>query len=192
MKHFLHKKEAHPGRTVLYKFVLLCTVMVGYFLFLTYQYDLLTGGITSAITWSFFVLCTPVADAGFLLDFPIRLLFGIRMLLSEVFVWALAILVNVISLHFFAEYYQTTELTRIFYLILTNPYPYWAVVLLSGLGTFLSIRFADELMDVVRHRDREYFHLHGLKHEIIIIVFLIFVLFGYYELVSSLGIEANP
>lgn len=191
MTYFADKKETHPRKTVLYKFVLLCIVMVGYFFYLTYQYDLLTGGIASAITWSFFVLCTPIADAGFLLDFPVRLLFGIRMLFSEVAVWVIAVSINVISLFYFVDYYQTTKLTRIFHVILTNPYPYWAVVLLSGMGTFLSIRFADELMDVVRHRDRDYFHHHSFKHEIIMIVFFIVVLYGYYELIASLGIEAN-
>jgi hypothetical protein len=75
--------------------------------------------------------------------------------------------------------------------VLLNPYPYWAVILLSGAGTFLSIRFADELMDVVRHRDRSFFHRHSFKHEIIIVIFLVVVLFGYYKLLASLGIEIN-
>ena len=185
------KKKHHPKKQLLYKFFLLCILLVGYFCYLSFKYDTTTGGIASAITWSFFVLCTPIADAGFLLDFPLRLLFGIRMLLSEIFVWTVAILVNVVSLLYFVEYYQVTKLTRIFHSILTNPYPYWGVILLSGAGTFLSIRFADELMDVVTHRDRNYFHTHGFKHEILIIIFFVVILVGYYELVASLGIEAN-
>jgi hypothetical protein len=151
----------------------------------------MTGGIASAITWSFFVLCTPIADAGFLLDFPLRLLFGIRMLVSEVAVWTVAIAINVVSMLYFAEYYQTTRLTMLLHAVLTHPYPYWAVFLLSGAGTFLSIRFADELMDVVSHRDREFFHRHSFKHEILIIIFFVLVLVGYYKLIASLGIETN-
>ncbi len=68
---------------MVYKFLLLCLLLVSYFLYLSFQYDLMTGGIASALTWTFFVLCTPIADAGFLLDFPLRLIFGIRMLISE-------------------------------------------------------------------------------------------------------------
>jgi len=79
----------------------------------------------------------------------------------------------------------------ILYTILTNPYPYWSVILLSGSGTFLSIRFADELMDVAHHRDREFFHQHSFKHEIVIIVFFVLILVGYYNLISALGVEAN-
>jgi hypothetical protein len=79
------------------------------------------------------------------------------MLFSEIAVWTLAITLNVVTLLFFAEYYETTKLTMLLQAILTTPFPYWAIILLSGTGTFLSIRFADELMDVVHHRDRNFF-----------------------------------
>jgi hypothetical protein len=183
------KKALHPRKQVFFKFVLLCVLLVSYFTYLSFKYGVATGGIASALTWSFFVLCTPIADAGFLLDFPLRLIFGIRMLFSEIAVWTLAITLNVVTLLFFAEYYETTKLTMLLQAILTTPFPYWAIILLSGTGTFLSIRFADELMDVVHHRDRNFFHRHAFKHEILIIVFFVAVLIGYYELIVSLGIE---
>lgn len=181
----------HPKKQVWIKFLLLCLLLVGYFGYLSYQYDFATGGIASLISWSFFVLCTPVADAGFLLDFPMRLLFGIRMVISEIAVWVIAISINVISLSFFPSYYDTTILTRLMHQILINPYPYWAVIVLSGIGTFLSIRFGDELMDVLHHRDRDFFHSHQFKHELIVVAFFVLVIFGYYELVSSLGISPS-
>lgn len=191
MASYIDKKENHPRKQLLYKFLLLCVLLIGYFSYLSFQYNVMTGGIASILTWSFFVLCTPIADAGLLLDFPLRLLFGIRMLISEVAVWTIAITINVVSLFYFVEYYQTTKLTMILYTILTNPYPYWGVVLLSGTGTFLSIRFADELMDVAHHRDREFFHRHSFKHEIVIIVFFVVVLVGYYKLIAALGVETG-
>jgi hypothetical protein len=184
-------KGTPPKKQVLYKFLLLCILLVSYFSYLSFRYDATTGGIASALTWTFFVLCTPIADAGILLDFPLRLLFGIRMLISEIAVWVLAITINVVSLFYFAEYYETTKLTMLLHAILTMPYPYWSVILLSGAGTFLSIRFADELMDVAHHKDRNFFHRHAFKHEIVIIVFFVFVLIGYYKLITSLGIETN-
>jgi hypothetical protein len=187
----IDKIDSRPKKQVLYKYLLLCILMVGYFSYLTFRYDVTTSAVASALTWSFFVLCTPIADAGFLLDFPLRLLFGIRMLISEIAVWTLAIAINVVSLLYFVEFYQTTKLTMLLHAILTIPYPYWSVILLSGAGTFLSIQFADELMDVVHHRDREFFHHHSFKHEIVLIVFFVLILTGYYKLITSLGIEAS-
>ncbi|WP_420569293.1 hypothetical protein [Thalassovita sp.] len=179
----------HPKHQVLLKFAALLALLVGYFLYLGLKYDFATGGVAAALTWSFFVLCTPIADAGFLLDFPLRLLFGIRMVLSELAVWVIALAVNGAVLTFAPQYYETTLLTRVLHQIAVTPWPYWGIVVLSAFGTFLSIRFGDELMDVLHHRDRAFFHAHHFKHELILFVFFIAVLFGYYRLIASLGIE---
>jgi hypothetical protein len=180
-----------PINQLLAKFTLLLFILLAYFLYLTYQYDLLTGGVASIITWSFFVLCTPIADAGLLLDLPIRILFGIRMIWSEIVVWAIAILINVSCLVFFKQYYDVTFLTHTMKVILTNPIPYWLVILLSGVGTFLSIRFGDELMDVLHHRDRKFYLSHHFKHEIILFIFFLAILVGYYEIISTLDIDVK-
>jgi len=180
----------HPKKQAIIKFILLCVLLVGYFAYLSIEYGLMTGGVAALLTWSFFVLCTPIADAGFLLDFPLRLLFGIRMVLSEIAVWAIAITVNITSLAYFPQYYDTTPLTKVFHVILTTPFPYWGVILLSAAGTFLSIRFGDELMDVLHHKDRHFFHQHGYKQELIIMIAVfVLVVIGYYELIASLGID---
>lgn len=178
-----------PKRQVLVKFLLLCLLLVGYFGYLSYEFGLMTGGIAACLTWSFFVLCTPIADAGFLLDFPLRLLFGIRMVISEIVVWVVAILMNVVAVIYEPSYYDTTVLTQMLHKIITTPYPFGLVILLSGAGTFLSIRFGDELMDALNHRDREFFHSHHFKHEMILFVFFLMIIFGYYELIASLGID---
>ena len=179
----------HPSHQVWIKFIVLYLILSSYFFYLTYQYDLLTGGVAALITWSFFVLCTPIADAGFLLDFPLRVLFGIRMILSEIAVWAIAILLNIVFLIYFKEMYETTLITQTMGIILTTPFPYWSVILLSGIGTFLSIRFGDELMDVIHHKDRYFYLRHHFKHEIILFLFFLLVLFGYYEIIATLGIN---
>lgn len=178
-----------PKKQTVIKFVLLCALLVGYFTYLSLKFDVATGGVVAALTWSFFVLCTPIADAGFLLDFPLRLLFGVRMVMSELAVWAVAISLNASVLYFAPHYYDTTLLMRVFHQILMNPFPYWGVIVLSVAGTFLSIRFADETMDVLHHRDRNFFHSHQFKHELIMIGFFVLVLIGYYELIASLGID---
>jgi hypothetical protein len=178
-----------PRRQVLLKFLALLALLLGYFVYLWLRFDAATGAVTAALTWSFFVLCTPIADAGFLLDFPLRLLFGIRMVVSELVVWALAGAINIATLLLAPGYYDTTLLTRLFGQILTQPWPYWAVIVLSGAGTFLSVKFGDELMDVLHHRDRDFFHSHQFKHELIMIAFFALIVFAYYELIASLGLD---
>ena len=186
LKHLL---EHHPKREGLFKFLLLLAVLIGYFGYLSWEYDLKTGGVVAALTWSFFVLCTPIADAGFLLDFPIRLITGMRMFLTEMMVWVLAIGINLTAVFLDPNAYETTFLTSLFYKILTHPWPYWSIILLCAGGTFLSVKFGDEMMDVAAHRDRNFFHRHGFLHRVILMVALFMVIvWGYYHLIESLGV----
>lgn len=95
------------------------------------------------------------------------------------------------SLLFFSSYDDTPVLTRLLHAILTTAYPYWSVVVLSEAGTFLSIRFADEFMDVVHQRDRHFFNRRGYKQELLIFAVFILVFFAYDELIPSLGLETT-
>lgn len=180
----------HPTkREGLYKFLLLLATLVGYFLYLYWKYDFVTGGLVAGLTWSFFVLCTPVADAGFLLDFPIRLLTGLRMFIIEIFVWVFAVVLNLTVLHFAPETYRQTLLTSLFHKILITPWHYWSIIFLCAMGTFLSIRFGDEMMDVMMHKDRAYHHRHNFKYKIIAMVsFILLVVWAYYHLIETLGV----
>ncbi|MCP5380929.1 MAG: hypothetical protein H6912_01040 [Kordiimonadaceae bacterium] len=185
-----HHMETH--RETLYKFLILLAVLILYFSYLSYEYGILTGGIVSAITWSFFVLCTPIADAGFLLDFPIRLLFGIRMFHSELLVWTIAFSINGYTLYDDPAIYDKTVLTALLKKIILTPYPYWSIIILSGIGTFYSVYFGDEMLDVFRHRDRQKFHEHGFKYRLIGAITLFALIFAaYYFLLSKLQIEVS-
>ena len=174
------------------KFLALLAILVGYFFYLGFKYDFVTGGIAAALTWSFFVLCTPIADAGFLLDFPLRLLFGVRMVVAELCVWTIAISLNLLVFFGAPTHYETTALTQIFHMVLSTPYPYWAIIALSAVGTFLSVKFGDELFDTVKHRNapkESYLKAHHWKHELVMIAFFAVVIFVYYDLAASLGLE---
>ena len=89
---YLIKHETKPQ--VLIKFLLVLFVFLSYFIFIAQQYGVRQGFFVAILSWSFFVLCTPIADAGFLIDFPLRLLLQIRMLVAEFFIWIVAISIN--------------------------------------------------------------------------------------------------
>jgi len=187
MNSFLSHK---PRREEFIRFLLLLSVLAGYFGYLSWKYDLATGGIVSALTWSFFVFCTPIADAGFLIDFPVRLITGIRMFVSEIIVWGIAAVINIATLYFNPAAYDTTFLTSLFHKILTTPWPYWSIIVLCAAGTFLSVRFGDEMMDVVASRDRAYHHKHRFKFNVIAMISLfLIIIWAYYHLIETLGVK---
>ena len=181
-----HETKKHS----LTRFILLLIIIAAYFAFVSMNYGLVDGFFVTILTWSFFVFCTPIADAGFLIDFPIRILLGIRMIYSEVFIWVIAFLINVFALVFVPQIYQTTVFLKLFEHILLNPIPFWGIIVVSAIGTFMSVYFGDELIDVSLHRHREKYHKHALKYQLVLFGFMIIasILF-YYYLLEVFGIS---
>ncbi len=185
---FHYKHETH--KETLLKFFALVVILVGYFAYMSWKYDTSTGFAVSLLTWSFFVLCTPIADGGFILAFPIRLLFSIKMSVTQVALWFVAIFINIFMLTSAPNLYNLTFLTSLLKHILTTPYPYWSILIISAVGTLLSIYFADEMIDVTSHKDRVLHHRHGLKYRTVLVAGLgILTIASYYYLLNSLNIE---
>ena len=184
---FHHKNETHSES--LFKFLALITIVITYFLYMSWKYDASTGLSVSILTWSFFVLCTPVADGGFILAFPIRLLFKIKMSITQVILWFVAVGINIFYISTSPNSYDLTFITKLLKHILSEPYPYWSILIISALGTFLSIFFGDEMMDVASHKERENNHRHGVKYRTLIVLGLgVLTVVAYHYLLSSLNV----
>jgi len=177
--HHLLKHETK--RKALIKFLLVFLVFISYYIFITKQYGVQQGFFVSILTWSFFVLCTPIADAGFLLDFPFRLITKIKMLFSEMTVWIIAISLNLYAFFIRPELYDKTPLLKFFKHILEQPIPFWLIILISAIGTFVSIKFGDELLDKVNHSERQHYNKHKNKFRLLIMLFLFGIALVLYD-----------
>jgi len=176
-------------RESLWRFVALIGLLLAYFVYMSWKYDAVTGALLSVLTWSFFVLCTPVADGGFIIAFPVRLLFGIRMVITQLIAWVAAVVINLVVLTVSPESYQESEITRLLHSILTTPWPDWSILLIAASGTGLSIWFGDEIIDVSTHARCKKYHAHGFKHRILIILGLgVLTMVAYYHLLDDLGV----
>ena len=188
----LHKNliKHQTKRSVLLKFLLVLMIFVGYFLWLSQKYGAGQGFYVAVLTWSFFVFCTPIADAGFLIDFPLRLITGIRMLLAEIIIWVIAAGLNFYTFFHRPEMYTKTNLLHLFQHILEKPIPFWLIIFISALGTFISILFGDELLDKVRHSERSLHKKHRRKYNWIIMIFLLVIAFAVYDyFLTKMGLE---
>jgi len=185
----MQKKELHKKK--IYKFLILLLILVAYFIFTTYKYGLQDGVLVSLTTWSFFVFCTPIADAGFLIDFPIRILTGLKMIYSEMIVWITAALITTTAFITNPSIFENSILLKLYHLILTNLYPYGGIILLSAIGTFLSIHLGDQIVDTssdVIHKKK--YDKHKRIHQIILTGFVIAaVVTLYYFMLEHLNIN---
>ena len=106
------------------------------------------------------------------------------MIYSEMFIWVIAFLINLSALIFIPQIYQTTVFLKLFEHILLNPIPFWGIIIVSAIGTFMSVYFGDELIDVSLHRHRDKYHKHVLKYQLVLFAFIILasILLYYYLL----------
>ncbi len=182
--------ESETKKHVFLRYGLIALVLLMYFFYAQNKFGTGDGLLVTFLTWSFFVFCTPIADAGFLIDLPVRLITKLRMVYSEMIVWSVATILNVSVILTDPTLYDKTILLKLFYKILVNPYPFWGIIILSAIGTFFSITFGDELMDVARHKDRSKYKKHSNKHKLIIFIFIIVMTIVLYNfLLNSFGIK---
>ncbi len=174
----------------LVRYLLLLAFIIVYIYYTVNRFGLNNGMLVSVLTWSFFVFCTPVADAGFILAFPIRMLIGVRMVYTQIFSFFLALFITFGAIIYNPAVFQNTLILRLYHQILYNPYPNWIIIILSLVGTFFSIYFGDELMDVGANKERKLYHQHKSKHKIIISLSIFaLTIIVYNFLLHQIGIE---
>lgn len=184
------RRYAHDHPTV--KFLVIFLFFLAYLLSAIVSFGVSNGILVALVTWSFFVFCTPIADAGLLLDFPLRILTGIRMLYLEVLVWIVAFFINIFAYFSNPTVYDATIITKLFAHILFQPYPYWSIVALSAVGTFMSIRFGDEIMDVLSmdSQKRDIYMKDKTRHKAVVLLSIIVtVVILYSFLLNQLGVD---
>ena len=72
--------------------------------------------------------------------------------------------------------------------ILINPSPYWLIIVLCGIGTFLSIFLGDQIYDVLENKKIKFNHQFLIKL-IGLFVLILSIVFLYYQLLKELGIS---
>ena len=186
------KTQLHNNPIV--KFSAVFIIFVTYMIVAISHFGAKEGLMVSLLTWTFFVLCTPIADAGFILDLPIRILTGIRMIYSEAVVWTIAITVNIITFFGNPSAYDSTKLLSLFHYIIGQPFPFWSIIILSAAGSFLSLTFGDELMDISyeHKKERTTHQKHKHKYRIIAAITLFIIVIAIYDfLLRKLGVNIS-
>ncbi|NCF75383.1 MAG: hypothetical protein GWO87_02780 [Xanthomonadaceae bacterium] len=185
-KYLIDETKQHS----LIRFIGLVIIVISYFIFISIKFGANEGIPITILTWTFFIFCTPIADAGFLLAFPVRLLTGLRMIYTQLFSFVLALGINLYTFFITPSLYNKTMILNLFHRILSQPFPFWGIIILSLTGTLFSIYFGDELVDVSSHKQRKKYHKHLNKYQIIIFLFIISAtILLYNSLLEKLNIN---
>lgn len=186
------KKKRRVKDAKIRRFFMVLGTLLIFALFILNKHGIEQGLGITAIIWSFFVLCTPIATADLLLDVPLRLLTKGRMIYSHAVVWIVAIGINIVALYIAPDVYDANSLLMIMRHILLNPIPYWALIVLCAISTFLSVQAADEVVDKVEEdmKIRRHKH-HSTLHYIILGSLIAGALIIYDILLNEIGVQVD-
>ena len=88
------------------------------------------------------------------------------------------------------EIYAKTKILILLKHVLEQPFPFWTIILLSMIWTFLSVKFGDELLDKIKHKDRVLYKKHKHNYRLIMMIFAFVMIFIIYDfLLKELGIN---
>ncbi|MCK4265485.1 hypothetical protein KAW80_03965 [Candidatus Babeliales bacterium] len=141
----ISKKIERPG---IIKTLILSIILVLIVGPLFIKYNIWIALHLSFLTWSFFVLCLPVARGKILIGKPYFYITKKQLKYPEAFSWIIALTGNMLTLAISSNPYWKTTITNLLYLIMQKPWPLWLVIIACGFATF----FDSYLCNYTQHR----------------------------------------
>ena len=92
------------------KFGIVSGVIGLYLLYVIWKHGIKHGIILTFLIWSFFVYCTPIADAGILVSLPIKFVLNVKMQITQLFVYLVAGIIIFLSYFFEKDVFHFTYL----------------------------------------------------------------------------------
>lgn len=159
----------------LIKFIILLVLFILYYFYISTKIGFKNGIHSIILTWCSLVLCTPLSDAGFIIDFPLILFFNIPMVITQLFVFFLSIVIVLFYIFYsnLIEHFKKTFVLKNFYKVLSIPYPWYFLILISQIGTFASVKIYDTIYFYFTEKNKK---KNPFLTKKFIIVFSIFIL----------------
>lgn len=135
------------------------------------------GFIASYLTWSFFVLCTPIISRALLISTIIEKITGSTLYNAGLFTWSGALISNMILLNLVPTIYTMNPLSGFLAHALTTPRPHWLLIAMCGANVWYQAVL--EKIDFIGAKP----YLHSIGHMLTFSCFFLFLFFYYQEFI---------
>jgi hypothetical protein len=134
------------------------------------------GVLLGFLTWSFYVLCIPLSNNAIITTSVLNLFTSNAVRYAKFIPWIVAIFLNIIICIFVPYAYLMSATTFLLYRILSNPWPYWIILITSSLGGIYSV--------LVARGATRFVLLHGMARVVLFAIGVVtFFYLSYLELV---------
>jgi hypothetical protein len=146
----------------------------------------------TALTWAFLVFLTPMPLAGVLIELPLKFLTKHSMMKIQAIVWGTGLAITISALAFFPQAFSSTSILVLFLHVLSNPFPYWGLLGLCAMGTFISVHLIDDVVDEVKdemhHKHRKRMSLFQVA---LSVAAMVLILYTFWVSVTALGMSSH-
>lgn len=155
--------------------ILLSYAYSGLFLFVVFylvkHHGFHQGLLASYLTWSFFVLCTPIISRALLISNIIGKLTGSNLYNAGLFTWSVALISNMFLLNLAPSIYNINPLSSFLAHALMTPRPHWLLIGMCGTNVWYQALL--EKIDFIGAKP----YLHTIGHIITFSCFFLFLFF---------------
>lgn len=165
------KNNSKLNKTYLYIYDAVVIMFILLMVFFIFYNGFYKGCIKSLFIWSFFVICTPVPEAGLLISLPLKRYFGFKMDLSQIVVSLFAFM---LLFYFYCVEQKIIKNNLIgnLFLGLIN-YKYYSIIFISVISSVLTSNLLDNIINHFINKD-EINHLY-LKIGTIFVFILVYI-----------------
>lgn len=162
------KEDEDKKKTYLYIYDSIVFIFLVMLIFYIFYNGYLKGCIKSLFLWAFFVICTPIPEAGLLFSLPLKRYFNIPMHICQAFVSVLALGM----LFYFYSYEKKTIKTYLIgklFLELIN-LKYFSIIIISIISSVFTSEIINNIIDY--YIDKKKINYIYLKSILIIVLVL--------------------
>jgi hypothetical protein len=118
---------------------------------LVLSFGFLRGMLLTFLTWSFYCLCTPLSNSALITSKFLDLFTNVSLRYAKFIPWLFAIVLN-IFIYLIAPYvYIMSATTFLLYRIISNPWPYWLIIVACALVGLYNSLFVYDRRFLLRH-----------------------------------------
>jgi hypothetical protein len=145
-----------------------------------YMNGIISGTRIFLLVWSLYILCIPGGHGQLIVGLPMQLIKHKNVCTESLF-WPAAALINLITYLVAPSMYLQTPTTGLLYRIISQPNPYWLIILISLIGTSYNGFSKESYFDTVNTTHKK------IRDLIVAVGAVIFILFVYKDAIVLLN-----
>jgi len=154
------------------------------FIFFVVYNGFLKGCIKTIFIWAFFILCTPIPEAGLLVSLPLKKYVNISIHISQIVISFIALMILIYFYYYEKKTINSCLIGKLFLELIK--YKYFSIIAISIISSIFTSEFIDNLIDNYINNEKIY----NIQFKLFMIAcFVLFYSFILNSLINKINMK---